>query len=280
MEILDSKGSIGVCIAERLYSNGIRVDTYQNELDFCLQESFSDKDGNLITKKSYVKELDKKNLKLEDFQDNKTNSCEDIYSFMQNFYHVKKEISEEFFSGKEREQILSLNTDNLKIILNNNQVFDPKKTLLIELSPESLIFVKEQSTLMLEEVFTEGYFTHLITKTKIMNEYEHSYSFGTCDKNQKETFFSYHFNQKKYNEALDLYREKLKKDRVDLSEQGLSKRDIDKINIKLFQKKKQTLNECKEIMDKKNMEDLFISLSSSFDVLNVLVSQGSTITEL
>lgn len=279
VEVLDSDGCVGVSVALRLYSDGVEVGhTFQSELDYYLKESDQDEDSQLSVRNTFIADIKKRGHELSDLRPAQIiSSVTDSISFYHTFIHKKKEIISKGVIGTERKRLLGEKNPERLLKLENGQIFDPKDDLIIALSDEAKSFIEERIALLYEETIFEGDFTHLKGTCKEFGDFNHKIIFEGCNSDGLVDFFEYRHNEDKYKAAMAGIREIFETRTKELVASGISEKEARKQSYPLAQEGRKLLKSDKNVMDKTPVSDIFISLTSSIDVLNVLNRKGSSI---
>jgi len=268
--------NIGAIIEEQFFSNGKRVGTYQQEMDFLISENYEMSDGEVITKDRYIKEILEDGSSLDDIQILRRNSLYGCTNFYHAFYHVEKEIIKESVTGVERELILS-STSDLLINLVDGTTINPDKELLIELSKEMIEWVKDSSLIIYEDDSSvEGVFTHLKAVTNRKTNYEHSYDFYGCNEKGEVTYFEYNENLVKQRAKFSELRKQYDIDNQKLLDDGMNEKEARSIAFPKFQASKKEIENSRDYKTKSEL-NIMITLNASADVLSHLVKNGSVI---
>lgn len=278
-KVLDSDGAVGVTISLVAYSKGVEVNTtYQSDLDFmCDGLDIKDQEKQ---KKELEERLKGVNLKLSDKKrEQKISTLNNSIDFAHSFVHKKKKIINKI-DNKKRNDALLLNDENLFIQLESGDRLTTNKDLLIELSDQAKEYVKSRNEIFYEDEIIEGDFTHLKVSQKNNLKYEFGLNFHGCDKNGNETLVTYQINPEKRNAKFAEKREELDYEREKLINKGLTKDEAHLEIRKQWDANRVEMDKDKTLMDKRDFGSLFITLTSSVDVIDILLSMGSTVTEL
>jgi hypothetical protein len=278
-KVLDSNGSVGVKVSLSYYSNNIKVNTtYQSDLDFiCNGLNTSDQEKK---KKDLEENLRKLNLNLSDNkEDRNISTLSNSIDFAHSFVHKSKEIINKV-ENKERSLALLSNNENLNIQLLNGKTLKANNEFLIELSEKAKNYVASINNTLYEDSIIEGDYTHLRVSPKKNEKYEFGLNFYGCDKTGKPTLITYQINNEKRNERFSERRKDINLEREKLISKGLTEKDA---NIKIRKQwdiDTKAMDKDKSLMDERPFGSLFISLTSSVDVIDVLLFMGSKITKI
>ena len=288
-EVIDLGNEFGLSFLTKYYSNGVRIGTYQDHLDFKL----SGDDGELLNqkeevitpeelKKLYTEEVAYRNAKMTDYvKDTPISNRTDSYSFMHGFFHPEKVIIKEKATGKEREEILSkAHLEDVVMTLDNGFKINFKKHYILELSKEAKDFVLERFMLLMEDELFDGDFTHLSFKTKKLTNSEHSFDFNPTNEHGEITYFTYNNNRDKQNAAYAEYRPINEEYREQLRKEGKTEEEVTKLGRTNWREKVKSINSDKSIMDRNEVTEMFISMTSSTDVVNKLLELGATLSRV
>lgn len=286
VDVIDDGNEFGLSFLKKYYSNGVRIGTYQDHLDFKLSgkpEDLKNTKDEIISKEEmtdiYNKEVASRNKTMSDFADEKPISNRtDSYNFMHGFFHPEKEIIKEKAQGKEREAILEKDyLEDVVMSLSNGFKINFKKNYILELNKESKDFVMERFMLLMEGEIFDGDFTHLSFHTNKLKGTEHSFSFNPTNAQGEITYFTYNRNMEKLNAAYAEFRPINEEYRESLRSEGKSEEEVKKMGFKNWKNKVKMIDEDKSLMYRNEVTKMFISMTSSTDVVNKLIEMGSTL---
>jgi hypothetical protein len=286
VEVLDLKGAIGCEIVLSYFSKGIQVaHTYQDDLDYFSKHPHPDNNWN--GKRNFIKYLKKKNLSLSHLKVIKPiSSVRDIHSFNQYFFYPPKEIITRKIHGEERLNVLSQNPNyNLFFELENKIKMINNQSYIIELSDTSKAFVLKQAKMFCKLTPLLDDFTHLKAVFKEYSAPFHRFAFYCCNSRGEAALSEYVFNLQNFDNAV--------KDVEATASILFDHLIFDKshcINTKFntvqqekdfyIRKGRSDASNDKLLMDVVPTSEMFISATSSFDVLVRLVRDGSTFKEI
>lgn len=271
--VIDSKNSVGVSV-ELLYAdkNGKLVGTYQDHIDYLLKHNKTVNESELT-----IEALEKSENNLSTIKKDILSSTIDRYRFLHNFVYVSKKIVKKGIVGAERAALLNdLDKDGTHFKLVNGLEANVEDSFLIELSAESKNFVKERLILMIEEEDCLGDFTHLKTTLNKFDKYTYKLDFWGTDSQGDITFFETNLNRDLYNEKMRDFKTKNRAKFDKKVELGEDPEEMNKQKIKEYHIEKKRLMRDISVLEKEE-SSIFISMTSSTDVLNVLINQGSKI---
>lgn len=288
-EIIDLGNEFDISFLKKYYSKGKQIGTYQDHLNFILDgedTELTDSNGNVLSKeemkKNYIEKVKLQNRKMTDFiHEEPVSNRTDSYSFMHGFIHPEKEIIKEKATGLVREQILSKPyLEDVVMTLENGFKIDLKESYILELNKESKDFVLERFMILMEGELFEGDFTHLSFETLKKKQSEHKFNFNPTNKHGEITYFSYTRNRENENKAFAEFRPINEKYRESLRAEGKSDEDVLRLGRINWRNKVKLIENDKSLMDKEEVTDMFISLTSSTDVVNKLIELGAKLTIL
>ncbi len=271
--VIDSNNSVGVSV-ELLYAdkNGELVGTYQDHIDYLLKHSKTVNESELT-----IEALEKSGNDLSTIKKDVLSSTVDRYRFLHNFAYIDKKIVKKSIVGNERAALLNdLDKNGTDFKLVNGLEATVEDSFLIELSEESKKFVKERLILMIEEEYCLGDFTHLKTTLNKFDKCTYKLDFWGTDSQGNITFFETNLDRDLYNEKMRDFKLKNRAKFDKKVELGEDPEEMNKQKIKEYHVEKKRLMKDSSVLEKEE-SSIFISMTSSTDVLNVLINQGSKI---